>query len=153
MRRFERSTDAEHAYMRRDGDELRAPSSRRFPSGRRALLVWPAVTLVFLAAAAIALFTGIDARDPAETTDEDGHVPNSTPVPCGSVMSPARWSAEKWDENAIRWHTRVCDNARITRLGWTGIFLVGGMAVLTAGAGAHIWQRSRTARAASSADA
>ncbi|MGH3309073.1 MAG: hypothetical protein ACRDP3_00525 [Streptomyces sp.] len=33
----------------------------------------------------------------------------------------------------MEWHTRVCDTARITRVGWTGIFVVGGLVVLVSG--------------------
>ncbi|MBQ1156886.1 hypothetical protein KBZ21_01655 [Streptomyces sp. A73] len=132
MRRFEKSTRAEQAGMRLDGEEIRAPSHWRVPFGRHPLLIWLLVTAVFLAAAVLSLATGIEARDPAAA---DGELAKRSPVTCGSVLRPARWGEDKWDESALAWRTRVCDTARISRLGWTGIFVIGGLAVLVTGAG------------------
>ncbi|WP_344529491.1 hypothetical protein [Streptomyces albiaxialis] len=104
------------------------------------LFGWLCVAGLFLAAAVLSLFTRMEVGDPAAA---EGEISRRDPVACGSVMGPAHWSEEKWTENGIAWRTRVCDNARITRLGWTGVFLTGGMAVLVTGLGVQAWQRSR----------
>ncbi|MFG3256833.1 hypothetical protein [Streptomyces sp. NPDC048172] len=109
--------------------------------GGPSLYGWLFATALLLAAAVLSLFTGMEVRDPAAA---EGEISRRDPVECGSVLGPARWSEEKWTENGIAWRTRVCDNARITRLGWTGIFLTGGLAVLVTGLGVNAWQRSRS---------
>ncbi|MFE9389098.1 hypothetical protein [Streptomyces sp. NPDC006784] len=130
--RFEKSMRAEHAHLQLDGEAARAPAQWRAPLGGHPALIWLLVAAGFLVAAGLSLWTGIEARDAAAVDGEGARRP---PVQCGSVLSPARWSADKWDDTAVQWHTRVCDTARITRLGWTGIFGTGGMAVLIVAVG------------------
>ncbi|MEW2219170.1 hypothetical protein AB0939_07605 [Streptomyces sp. NPDC006990] len=140
--RFEKSTRAEHAYLQLDGEAARAPAQWRAPLGKHPALIWLLVAAGFLVAAGLSLATGIEARDTAAV---DGEAARRPPVRCGSVLSPARWSTDTWDDNAVRWHTRVCDTARITRLGWTGIFGTGGMTMLIVAVGVGTRRRTGSA--------
>ncbi|MEU7317592.1 hypothetical protein [Streptomyces sp. NPDC007083] len=137
--RFEKSTRAEHAYLRLDGEVARAPAQWRAPLGGHPALIWLLVAAGFLVAAVLSLSTGIEARDTA-AADRGGA--KRPPVQCGSVLSPARWSVDVWDEVGVEWHTRVCDTARITRLGWTGIFGTGGMTMLIVAVGVGTRRRA-----------